>query len=256
MNAPSVESPGWTRGRWLRAVGLAFGAQLALIFAFGERGPTPLRPARPSTVTLWPGGARLEPVPYENPVLLVLPGEQGYSGPAWMRVPPLARPEQTWTEPPRWLPLTPETLGGISIRTSEPPPRISWEFAGKPPPQPATPQEPDTPRILAAESRLVLEGDLAGWPLLNAPPLPTWPGEDVLSSSVVQVQVDGLGQVFSAVLLAGSGLPQADQRALELAMALRFVPRPAATTNEWARGIVRFEWHTLPVAMTNQTPPR
>jgi TonB family protein len=57
----------------------------------------------------------------------------------------------------------------------------------------------------------------------------------------VQVLVDAAGNVVSTVLLTPSGYDAADQRALELARALRFTPSSSLTF-----GRIIFNWHTVP----------
>ncbi len=76
----------------------------------------------------------------------------------------------------------------------------------------------------------------------------------MIAPSKVQVLVDTAGNVVSTVLLppdsgfaAADQYDQADQRALELARALRFTPSPRLTV-----GRLIFNWHTVPVTTTNE----
>ena len=76
---------------------------------------------------------------------------------------------------------------------------------------------------------------------------------DVIAPSRVQVLVDAIGDVVSAVLLppddseaAASHYDAADQRALELARAMRFAPSSCLTV-----GRMFFYWHTVPPPATN-----
>jgi TonB family protein len=76
--------------------------------------------------------------------------------------------------------------------------------------------------------------------------LPSWPYADVLAPSVVQAVVDAPGNVVSTVLLSPSGYDAADQRALELARAMRFTPSSHLTI-----GRMIFNWHTVPPPAMN-----
>jgi hypothetical protein len=88
--------------------------------------------------------------------------------------------------------------------------------------------------------------------------LPDWPFPDVIAPSKVQVLVDAAGNVVSTILLPpGSGFTTADQydvadqRAIELARALRFKPAAHLTV-----GRIIFNWHTVPPpAAPPATPP-
>jgi hypothetical protein len=80
--------------------------------------------------------------------------------------------------------------------------------------------------------------------------LTNWPYADVIAPSKVQVLVDAAGNVVSAVLLpsengftAADHYDAADQRALELARALRFTPSARLTF-----GRITFNWQTVPPA--------
>jgi len=88
----------------------------------------------------------------------------------------------------------------------------------------------------------------------NPVPVPSLPYNDVIAPSRVQVLVDAAGNVGSAVLLppdnpleSAGHYDAADRRALELARAARFAPAPSLTF-----GRLIFNWHTVPIASTNE----
>ena len=87
----------------------------------------------------------------------------------------------------------------------------------------------------------------ARWPaagLLAPVVLPSWTNSSLVSNSVVQFGVNRAGQVISAVLLAGSGLKEADDSALATVNVLRF--RPAGTSApEFAWDTAAFYWKTI-----------
>jgi len=115
---------------------------------------------------------------------------------------------------------------------------------------------------LVTNAFLRIEGNLAGRPLLTPRSLPVQPCNDLLTNSEVQVAVDADGRTFSATLLQSSGLPSADQRALELARAARFQPLPAAggdLDSSRARltwGKLIFPWCCTEITPTNAAGQR
>ena len=98
-----------------------------------------------------------------------------------------------------------------------------------------------------------VEGELATRWLGEPLRLPAQPHSDLLSNSVVQVTVLPDGRTFSAVLLGGCGLREADQEALQRAGAVRFAPLPEPATPPpeapglaWGRLI--FPWYARAIA--------
>jgi TonB family protein len=77
--------------------------------------------------------------------------------------------------------------------------------------------------------------------------LPAWPSDQLLSNSVVQIAVNSAGQVVSARLLGRSGLPGADNMALDKSRNLRFKPVPASPP-AWGRAV--FAWETAEATNT------
>src|SRR6202142_173899 len=114
---------------------------------------------------------------------------------------------------------------------------------------PGLPIEP----VLAQNSTLRIEGELAQRQLPSPINLTNWPYANVIAPSRVQVLVDTAGNVVSTVLLppdsvfaAADQYDQADQLALELARAMRFTPSPHLTI-----GRMTFSWHTVPPPAKN-----
>src|SRR5262249_12397276 len=129
--------------------------------------------------------------------------------------------------------------------------------------QPLTFPEPDPmPEYsavspIATASKFHIEGPLKNRRLLNPLPLPSWTNADLLTNSVVQIQVDPRGETISAVLLS-SRRTDADRLALDLARRARFEPilpvgpeRSKTSALELTAGTIVFEWQTLPVPPTN-----
>jgi hypothetical protein len=86
--------------------------------------------------------------------------------------------------------------------------------------------------------------------------LTNWPEANLIAASKIQVLVDTTGNVISAILLpADYGYETeardegADQMALQLARAARFVPR-----DQISIGQMVFNWHVVPPPVTATNP--
>jgi hypothetical protein len=252
-NSPAMEparppAGGWPVSRWVAVILLAFAAHVGFIMTFGE-----IRPATPRAVTNVPR-LRLAPAADEliglnDPTLFALPQQRDFLAVGGLNLPEVKPPSLRWTEPPRWLPLSGDGLGAAFAGFLQ-----TNFFAGhaldfKPAPELSAPGLPVEP-ALAQNSTMQIAGELAQRQLPLEMSLTNWPYPDVLAPCVVQVLVDAAGNVVSAVVLpsenglAGAGhYAAADQRALELARALRFMP-----ASQPAVGQIIFNWHTVPPA--------
>jgi len=263
MNAASPATPAsfpdaprpWSRRQLLGGIGLLFTAQLALIFALGERGPTkPRPPAAAPVLRVAPQTA--ETLALQDPTLFALPHPAGFAGRAWLRPPTVQVQSRRWTESPRWLAPEPESFGATLsqlARANHLPP-LELTVNPMPEPAPTLPQEPMP--APPARSTLALAGDLGGRRLLNPPELPAWPASDLLTNSVVRVLVNGDGLVRSATLLGRSGSTEADEFALAVARATRFEPTVAAPGAPALQlGTMIFIWSTVPLTNTPASSP-
>lgn len=262
MNAASSAETGtWSARRWLGMVLLLFAVQAGLLLYVSQ--PTPPPPVRPGLRTsvhlvtdTWHRQQLAELPGATDPTLLALPSRQSFSGPAWMQPWPIDYEPEPWSEAPRWLAPDAPGLGiglvqHMATNVLTPP-----TIADKPAP-PMLRYEPNFPSDpLPGFSSLRVEGPLARRPLVGALALPSWPGSELLSNTVVQVVVDADGFTFSAEPLAGSGQAEADHHALKQARLARFQPLPRGTRDATGRGPMAwgqlvFRWHTLPPAVTN-----
>jgi hypothetical protein len=258
MTTVSAETPHWSLERWCVFFALIFGAQLVLIFWLGR--PAPLRPSAPISVPRLrlAGTAASEVLALSDQTLFALPHLQSFSGPAWLRNPPLPFRRSEWSEPAKWLPLPSRELGedfDRFIATNQP--------ALSPSPARSEPQltAPDVAPLTVSlrRSGFRIEGELSKRPILNAFDLPSWPYAELLTNTVVQLLVDGEGKPISGVQFGkGSGLAAADEYALVHARAARFETRSPAGPGRIADplrqltwGTLIFEWHTLPPPATN-----
>ena len=243
-------------GLWL-AVVLVFAAQVAVVFWLGNP-PTAAPAHAPGAPMIHLGGKDWQEVlALEDPTLFVLPHRNNFSGAVWVTNPPRPFEPKASSEPAHLRQLAPESLGAAFttfMETNPPPPfqtEMGLEFADLTTPG-AAPARP-----VPIPSSLRLEGDLARRRLLVPIQLPPEANSDVLNNTEVQVFVDALGNVFSPVIVAGSGNADVDQLALtNFARNARFEPiKPAAPGAVLPRpvtfGKMIFQWQTVPPAPTN-----
>ena len=256
MNVPPSEPRTWSRRRWWTVILLVFALHVGLIFAFSERMPAaPRRPVNVPTLRIVAEGGEL--LALSDPTLFALPHRRGFATPAWLPVPRVEFAPFKWTEPPRFLALPVEQLGSTFLQFVQTNRFARFQFETLPAPQLSLPEAPPlfTP---PTRSELRLGGDLAERQLLNPSELPPQPAGDLLTNSVVRVQVDAAGNVFSSTLVPpGSGSKPADRRALELTRTLQFAPgsQPpilsADPVGQLTSGTLVFAWHTVALPPTN-----
>ena len=244
------ERKGWSRTRWLTVIALVFAAHVALIFLFGEK--KEIAPRAVTNVPMLKLAGNSELLALNDPTLFVLPHQRDFASAVWLKVPDVKQPSFRWTEPPRPLPLSADKLGmafGQFMQTNF---FASEPFDFKPAAELSTPTLPVEPAP-AQNSTMQIEGELAQRQLPAQINLTSWPYADVIAPSKVQVLVDAAGNVVSAILLppdngftAADYYDAANQRALEIARALRFAPSSSLTF-----GRIIFNWHTVP--LTNET---
>ena len=252
-----VEPWPWPRRRWWTFLVLVFALQVALIFWLSEKTTSrPRPPAPPPTLHLAPAESS-ELLALTDPTLFALPHVESFSGLAWMQVPPRKFPSFQWTEAPRWLPLPTQELGAAFSRFIKTNAFSRLETMTESRPELIIPEPLTSSGASRRASRLELQDELAQRPLLTKIELPTWPFNDLLTNTVVQLLVDASGRPVSPTLLTSSGLREADQFALDKARAARFQPlqplpvepglarsRPTAHLT-WGKMV--FEWHTVAI---------
>ena len=260
MNAPPALPRGWSRGTWCTVIVAVLAGQILLVFLLSAKPRLPAPPAAmPSALQLvTPSQATHDSLaePHvSDPAESALVTARGYSGPVWVRRPPLDPASSEWIEPPRWLTQTQSGVTASSAQPARPsivaqPMLATWPAAALPPTLPAA-------APVVTNSVLRFEGALQRRRLLSTPELPAWEFNDVLLPTAVQLVVDETGAVQNATPLSRSGLEAADQRALKVAWGLRFAAAgdPNLTRLTW--GTVVFQWHaTAPaVAAAPATTP-
>jgi hypothetical protein len=265
MNPVAADPFRWSGRRWFYSVAAVFALQGGLLLYLGQRElPVPVRPTFRTAVysvsDSW-FSEQLDRNPTINdPTLFALPGENGFSGPAWMQPAPLEYVPDRWTEPIRWLALGEQELGRDFLRAVSTnvlvPPSVAEQVV--PPLVRYEPHFPSDP--IVQQSRLSYEGELAARSLPLPIPLRSWPRTELLSNSIIRTAIDSDGRSLFPALIAECGLPEADRLALKLAAQIRFRPLPhdardSTKVGPLAWGKLIFEWHTAPVSATNSVVP-
>ena len=202
-----------------------------------------------------PGTPLAEAMAIQDPTTFALVNPHGFSGEAWLNIPPFEHRLADWMSPPYWLRPTTDRLGAAFsqfVRSNPVGPLTLAEGAAPP-----AFLLPLVSSLIPTQSTLRVEGDLAHWPLMSPIKLPSFMHHDLLSNSVVRVMVNRSGRVLSHALLASSGSPDADQLALDLSRTARFQSLPTSDNGSvrdpsgLAWGKLIFRWITLP--LTNAT---
>jgi hypothetical protein len=265
MTAPATEPLVWTWRRWCLLVVLTLCVQLALILGLGDKSPPRVRRPSPAPKLGMVRNPSSELIALTDPTLFALPHRQGFSGPAWMKIPPVPSRSFESVGEPQWLALPLEQLGKLSdaFRETNQPDVLTTLASFEPEPAPESFFVPS----FREKSQLLLREGLARRRLKTLPKLPSWPHTDILTNTVVKVLVSGDGVPASPpVLLSSSGLKAADDYALAQANAAQFEPilnegpgRNKSPLSNLTWGTMIFEWQTLPLSATNNpslTVPR
>jgi hypothetical protein len=252
--APKRNEGGWPTRRWVALIAFVFAAHVVLIFVFGtKKSAAPSGPIRQGEVpqfTMADNSSIF--LALDDPTLFALPHGNDIAA---MDALKLNQPSFRWKEPPGELssPAV-ENLAVVFNRFMQTNQFLGYQIDLKPEPELSEPGLPsETIAALRHNSTLRVAGELAQRRLRSEIVLPLLPWNGVAASSRVQALVDAAGDVVSAVLLppnsaaeAGGRVDMADEKAIQLARALRFSPAPGTTFGE-----LIFNWLTVPSADTN-----
>lgn len=262
MTALTIEPRLWTWRRWCLLIAATFSVQLGLIFSLSDKSPRRVRPPSPAPKLAIVGNSSSEMIALTDPTLFALPHQVGFSGPAWMKIPPVPSRSFEWTEQPHWLRLATEQLGtfAASLPEADQAELLSTFVSFEPEP---TAPEPVFAGSFRQRSKFRLGEGLEMRQLNTVLNLPSWPHSDFLTNTVVKLFINGDGVPVSIpVLLSSSGLKAADDYALAQASGTRFEPirndgpnRSAIPLANSTWGTMIFEWHTLPLSATNAALP-
>jgi hypothetical protein len=259
MNSASLQKQQrWLGPRFIGLVAMVFCGQLAIVLWLGQRQIKTPRIADPVSSLQLAGEASTELLKLEDPTLFALPHREGFSGAAWLSIPSQEIRPFAWTEPLRFRDLQVQELAALPAalvtRAEE-----RWPATAYSAPDLSLPVlEPV--RLFITKSTLRLTGPLESRRVAMQLELPSWPSSDVLSNSVVQMQVDAAGLPFSALLLERSGYKEADDYALRQARSMRFKALDAASgasppPSNLTGGELVFEWHTMPTSNSVVSKP-
>jgi hypothetical protein len=249
MSAPKLIPSGWSRGRFLLMAALLFAGQAGWVLLMGERPrPSPL-PAAPREVL------RLLDAPLDDekwtqhvfagdPTVFPSSSPHGFADQAWHRLPAHDVAAALREPPPAFLEFAANWSGADLNPAGWESRQTSFQWAGQPGPPPDSAPAFPAAEASRPESSLRIEGGLAGRWLAPPVELPAWTNSFLVTNSVVQFAVNRAGQVISAVLLAGSGLKEADDSALATVNVLRFRPVGTAAP-EYAWDTATFYWKTI-----------
>jgi hypothetical protein len=258
MSALTIEPPTWTWRRWCWLIALTFGAQLGLIFSLADKSRPRVRQPSPAPKLSVLEDSSSELLALSDPTLFALPHQVGFSGPAWMKIPPVPSRFFEWTEEPAWLVLPieqPEKASSTLADSNYTELLTTFDLFE---PEPTAP-EPGYTMSFRQKSQFRLGEGLQRRQLKTVLKLPSWPHSDFLTNTVVKLFINGDGvPVSTPILLYSSGLKAADDFALAQAGAARFEPiineGPNRSTSPLANatwGTMVFEWQTLPLSATN-----
>ena len=260
MSSTLREPLRWSRSRWATVVLVIAAVQIILAARFSSRTvvvPRQIAESRASLLVDQPaqGTPLADAMAIQDPTTFALVNPHGFSGEAWLNIPPFEHRLAGWLSTPYWLKPTTAGLGAAFSQfvKSNNVSTITLAEPAAPPPF----LLPLVSSLVPTQSTLRVEGDLAHRPLLSPIKLPDIPHHELLSNSIVRVMVNRSGRVLSHALLASSGSPDADQLALDLSRTARFQsllsndPGSARDPLGLAWGRLNFKWVTLP--MTNAT---
>jgi hypothetical protein len=241
---PATDASRWTVGRWMTLIVGIFSLQFGFLYIVSERplSVTELRGPR-IIARMLPGNLTEERLSQtfftSDPLLFPLASQHGFSGSGWMTMqrPTYELPDEI--EPPRWLDLRAKTLG--LVVPPEPKAELPFKLGHETSPQ--TEALPVfVPKVAARTNSVVLVDETLKNRAIGLPlTLPARPSTKVLSNSVVDIAVNGGGEVVARRLALSSDSKEADHDALQRAKLLRFRPLNAVGTI-WGQAI--FQWET------------
>ena len=252
-----IDPERWTAHRWWVLLGLVLVLQVGLIFWLGDQGPVLMESKTAPLALHVAGTVSSELLALNDPTLFALPHRQSFAGLAWLTTPSLGAQPFVWSEPPQWLRLSVEQLGGVFHNFLVTNQAMPSETLAQIEPELTFPEVSNNRQEVAGSTFHIL-GDLTEQALLTSFSLGSWTNADLLTNSIVQLLVNEQGRSVSVTLLANSGSSAADRFALKQAESARFAPVPLAEQKSndspgrlrWCQII--FDWHTVPLAPTNQ----
>lgn len=254
MTSPgSASARSWSRLRWGLIIGglTLLQSALLLVFVRWPSLPTPRGPSGPDLVlSLAPAASPTsDEDPFNSdPRTFALPDRVGFSGTAYRALPSPEYRLVEWRGNSRWLAITNAGARlGTAPNTPRPPARTSRAPLVSGPLNPAS-----TPLVLQRDNATRVQGGLAGRTYQASGTLQPVAGTDILSATVIELQVSPGGDVLRARLTSSSGNREADLEGLRWARQLQFNPvgpetTPAnSTPDTWTSGELHIFWRVEP----------
>ncbi len=216
----------WSRERWFLTVAIVFAVQVVLVIWLSGRKDLPVAVDSQKLLTHYYTAEMSEELmpllTLLDPTMYARADREGFSGPVWLNVSPVEHRSAGWSDPPQFLKFKQERLLSELEqfgRSNQPrrrtvPEKLVGDDGGR-----AALVDQLKP---TAGTTFEITGDLSVADLLGVPTLAAIEFDGVLAPSIMLVQVDQRGRVFSANLTGNSGLPDADQRAMKIARSLQF----------------------------------
>jgi hypothetical protein len=252
-----TETAPWSKRRLWWTIVFVFAAQISGLYLLGERHSMAALGQNEKldfqfVTTEMSGKEIFDSMLAGDPTLFVLPGLKDFSGEAWLKNKSADYAPPIWDEPPNLLPLDVESLGKAFVAHVR-----SNQSAGIQIAEQVFPKSERTGPPIRIEklSSFRLEGDLVKRELTVHPKIPAMSHTEPVAETVVQIAVNGAGEVVATRLLSPrngepGSLPLATEKALEISRSLRFRPVSRGTPAlDW--GKISFRWQTLPVLKTN-----
>ena len=255
MSASCIEKKPWTNGKWTAVVVFILAAQVILVLRLSS--PAKVEPLAGSPQKTWwllsapPDNSRWsEAFAIHDPTFFAHGHALGFSGEAWLSQKPISHRLTDWTNPPFWLKPVTNSLG-VAFRTYVQTnlPNLAGVAAATEPP---VFKLPAAGSLLATQSVLSVEGELARWLPQLVQALPLIAQTEFITNSVVEVLADAKGRLLSHTLLSSSGSRVADELALERARMIRWLrtstnaPGFSRTNAGVVWGKLVFHWLTAP----------
>ncbi|MGA2245257.1 MAG: TonB family protein [Verrucomicrobiota bacterium] len=229
----------WTNRRFVLVLLLVVATHAALVFLFGTKKQIVPVPAGGAPHFQLVDNAN-ELVALSNPTLFARPNPHDFVSAFWRAQAVVPQPSFDWSELPHFLDPGPGSFGSVFHEFVENSRPAEFPLEFKPEPILTVPDLVfDNP--VPPATTMIISDELAPRRLLDPITPPSWPRNDVIEPSIIQVLVDAAGNVYSTVVLKTSKDPDADQEALQLVRGLRFAPAPQPTI-----GAITFYWHTVP----------
>jgi hypothetical protein len=236
------EGSRWTRSQWVALIMGFFLFQLGFVFVVIDH-PAATKKVVKLDARVFPGVLTEERAARtffaSDPRLFPSASQHGFSGDAWLRTAAASYELPDEVEAPQWLTLRAETLGRFAAteRRAELPFQLGQQSA------PALEALPVFVPLTAPKTNSIVRVDAAlAERAIGLPAnLPTIASSDVLGNTVVDVAVNGAGEVVARRLVSASGSTQVDRDALERAKTLRFRALNSVGTI-WGQAV--FEWTT------------